>query len=748
MKLFKLLLSLLAIVSLTMFAVSCGGDEESESPTPSITSFTPTGGEIGSTVTITGTNFSTTPANNEVKFGTVAATVTNATATSLTTTVPAGAVTGKISVTVNSKTAISAPDFTVNFTPSISSFTPTSGVAGTSVTISGTNFSTTASQNTVRFNGVSATVTAATATSLTVTVPSATATGKITVQVGTLTATTSSTDFQIIPAITSFSPASGTVGTSVTITGTNFSTTAASNIVKFNGTSAVVSSASASSLTAVVPSGASTGKITVEVASQTATSATDFTVTLPVVIITGFSPLQGAVGSTVTISGNNFSTTPANNIVKFNGVVTTVTNASQSTLTVTVPVGATTGAITVQVGSQTVTSSTSFTIPAPTITSFTPIQGGVGTIIVLSGSNFSPILTENVVKFGGTSGQTAEVIQASTTSLTVRVPVGATTGGISVVTSSNAAPLTSTFTVISNYWRKMANLPGAGRYSAVGFAIGNKGYVGTGFGVGGKFKDFWEYNSLTDTWTQKADLPGAARQDGVGFAIGNKGYVGLGVTGTTNTLAKDFWEYDPSTNTWTQKADFGGTARAGSTAFAVGTKGYVGTGRTSSGAPVTYSKDFWEYNPTNNTWTQKTDFAGTARAYATSFTIGSKGYVGTGNDGAYKNDFYEYEPATDTWTAKANYGGSAREAASGFALEYNSRGYIGWGYSGSDFTGGLWRLDMWEYNPASNSWTQKAQFTTVARSNAVGFAIGMKGYMLTGIVANATNSNEIYEFTP
>ena len=48
-----------------------------------------------------------------------------------------------------------------------------------------------------------------------------------------------------------------------------------------------------------------------------------------------------------------------------------------------------------------------------------------------------------------------------------------------------------------------------------------------------------------------------------------------------------------------------------------------------------YAKDFWEYDPIANTWTQKADFGGTARAVAVGFSIGSKGYIGTGFDCSY-----------------------------------------------------------------------------------------------------------------
>ncbi len=94
-----------------------------------------------------------------------------------------------------------------------------------------------------------------------------------------------------------------------------------------------------------------------------------------------------------------------------------------------------------------------------------------------------------------------------------------------------------------------------------------------------------------------------------------------------HALQKDFWEYDPAANTWTQKADFGGTARYSAVGFSIGSKGYIGTG---DDGWSSIAKDFWEYDPAANTWTQKADFGGTARDCAVGFSIGSKGYIGTG----------------------------------------------------------------------------------------------------------------------
>ena len=171
--------------------------------------------------------------------------------------------------------------------------------------------------------------------------------------------------FPDTPTITSFSPTNGLAGTVVTITGTHFSTTPANNIVRFNGTAAVVTSSTSTQIVTTVPTGATTGPISVVVESKTATSSTNFTVSASGTdpTITSFSPTYGLPGAAVTISGTNFSTTPASNIVKFNGTTAVVTSSTTSQIVTTVPTGATTGPITVTVGSSsTATSATNFTV--------------------------------------------------------------------------------------------------------------------------------------------------------------------------------------------------------------------------------------------------------------------------------------------------------------------------------------------------------------------------------------------------
>jgi IPT/TIG domain len=101
------------------------------------------------------------------------------------------------------------------------------------------------------------------------------------------------------PIITNFSPASGPVGTTVTIVGDHFSITPTLNIVTFNGSAAIVTSSTETEIITTVPAGASTGPIAITHSSLTGTSATNFVVTP--VAISSISPTSGAVGTTVTI---------------------------------------------------------------------------------------------------------------------------------------------------------------------------------------------------------------------------------------------------------------------------------------------------------------------------------------------------------------------------------------------------------------------------------------------------------------
>src|SRR5207245_475999 len=153
--------------------------------------------------------------------------------------------------------------FTVTVPPTITSLSPTSGPVATAVTIAGTSFGATQGSSTVTFNGTTATPTSWSATSIVAPAPAGATTGNVVVTVGGLASNGVSFTVTVPPSVTSLAPTSGPVGTSVTITGTNFGATQGASTVKFNGTTATPTSWSATSIVAPAPAGATTGNVVV-----------------------------------------------------------------------------------------------------------------------------------------------------------------------------------------------------------------------------------------------------------------------------------------------------------------------------------------------------------------------------------------------------------------------------------------------------------------------------------------------------
>jgi hypothetical protein len=170
---------------------------------------------------------------------------------------------------------------------------------------------------------------------------------------------------------TNGTPSTGAVGTSVTITpagGGGATFVAAPTAVRFNTKLATsVTSSTPTSVTALVPCGATTGEIHVYTAAGQRTSAGDFTVTggggAGAPTITSFTPTSGPVGTSVVITGTNFSGTGVTGTsVTFNNVAATSVVNSATQITATVPSTATTGKIKVTTSCGSVTSTTDFTV--------------------------------------------------------------------------------------------------------------------------------------------------------------------------------------------------------------------------------------------------------------------------------------------------------------------------------------------------------------------------------------------------
>ena len=214
------------------------------------------------------------------------------------------------------------------------------------------------------------------------------------------------------PFVSSVSPIVGTIGTPVTITGSNFGTTQGSSTISFNGASAgTATSWSSSQIVATVPSSApnGTGPVTVTVNSVSSpiTSSSVFTVVHPVIGSLG--PSSGPVGGTLVINGSGFGATQ-NGVVLVNGVSASIAGTclqnpwyacwSDTQIQVIIPT-TTSGLVTVS-NDGIVSNSLPFTItPPPVITSLSPTTGEPTTIITIGGTSFGASQSNSTVAVAG-----------------------------------------------------------------------------------------------------------------------------------------------------------------------------------------------------------------------------------------------------------------------------------------------------------------------------------------------------------
>jgi carbon monoxide dehydrogenase subunit G len=405
---------------------------------PTITSLSPTSGSAGTPVTITGTNFASSQGTSTVTFNGTPGAPTSWSATKIVVPAPAGATTGPVVVTVNGASS-NGVTFTDTSAPTITSISPSSGKAGTSVTISGSLFGATQGSSTVTFNSQTANPTSWATGKIVVPAPTGVTTGDVVVTVGG--AASNGILFVAAPIISSLSPTSGAVTAPVTITGTNFGPAPGSSTVTFNGTAATPTTWSNTSIVAPVPSGATTGSVVVTV-SGTASNAITFTVTAAPVI-TSLSPTSGAAGQVVTITGTTFGSAQGTSTVTFNGTPGTPASWSATSIKVPVPAAATTGNVVVTV-SGVASNGVSFTVlPTPDITNLSPSSGPVGTAVTITGTNFGATQGTSTLTF---NGKTATPTSWSATTVQAAVPTSATTGPV-VLTVNGVASNGVTFTV-------------------------------------------------------------------------------------------------------------------------------------------------------------------------------------------------------------------------------------------------------------------------------------------------------------
>jgi YD repeat-containing protein len=300
-------------------------------------------------------------------------------------------------------------------------------------------------------------------------------------------------------SVLDFSPQTGPVGATVTITGTGFSSTSSLDTVSFNGTSATISSATVNQIVATVPTGATTGTVHVTSPAGSFTTSTSFTVTIGNLppTITSFTPSTATSGTSITITGTNFSTVLANDRLVFNQTQQFASSASSTSIGTTVPVAMASGHIAVGTSSGTAISSQDLYIPFGThavgdvsYTSRTTL-GNSATVSIstankiglllfdatagqklflgLSGSTFSSctlyIIAPNGTQLnsGGCSSSSASYVDntvlPTSGTYTIGIEPGSSTGSVGI-TLNNASDLTGTITPNGAIVTETTTVPG------------------------------------------------------------------------------------------------------------------------------------------------------------------------------------------------------------------------------------------------------------------------------------------------
>jgi len=317
----------------------------------------------------------------------------------------------------------------------------------------------------------------------------------------------------------------------------------------------------------------------------------------------------------------------------------------------------------------------------------------------------------------------------------------------SIILITVSCSKSSTSPLTSGNWVNRFQIGGWPRNGAVSFVIGDTGYIAAGYNSSNDscLSDLWQFDPVKNNWTQKAYMPGVARHSGVGFSIGNKGYLATGYNPkTTPQYFQDTWEYNPATNSWVQKASLpdlqgpGTGARYDAVAFNIGSFGYVGTGYNGS-----WLKDFWQFNPTANTWTAITNIPGNKRSGSVAFVYNSIAYIVTGtNNGVELHDFWKYDPSTTSWTQLRDitntsadnydddYTDIIRDHAVALVMPNSGvmKAYLVCGQNGSV------TAKTWEYDFASDLWARKTSYERTPRQGAVSWSFMnlKRGFVGTG----------------
>jgi hypothetical protein len=395
---------------------------------PVLNSINPVSGLRGKTITLNGANF--IDGAMAVHFGSTASpTVTWVSSTELTAKVPlALAVNAHYNVTVSDSGGTSAAkSYYVTPAPVIASLHPTTGVRGTVVTVSGSDF--VSGEMDVLFGSTTLTGTVSSASSLTFTVPSNAAIGaSTTVKVSDADGTSAGKPFLTAPAptLTGISKTTVVRGQSVTLTGANYFS--GKMTVLLDTTHVTPVTTTATSITFTVPTTATLGHLyQVKVTDADGTSTAKSMKVAAAPTLTAINAATAVRGQTVTLTGANY--VAGKMAVLLDTTRVTPLTTTSTSITFKVPTTATLGhlyQVKVTDADGTSTAKSMKVAPAPTLTSLSPTSGKRSTNLKLTGANYVPGQMKVEFFLGTTLKATVTVASGSTTATTATIVVPST----------------------------------------------------------------------------------------------------------------------------------------------------------------------------------------------------------------------------------------------------------------------------------------------------------------------------------
>lgn len=345
--------------------------------------------------------------------------------------------------------------------------------------------------------------------------------------------------------------------------------------------------------------------------------------------IVDFNPKIGFDTSEVVLTGKYFSHNAEKNSVFVNNMEAEILYSGSDSIIFKTPKMAYFGdaEISVAVGSQKTIANKTFQILGPQIESISSTSGHSGEYLTITGQNFIQNGETLNVYFDGIS---ATIIDTSETALRVVVPPPFYTylledhaAIIEVFNGPKSVEFTEPYIIIKSWEEKQAT-PFDWSWNSEALTYNNKGYI-----LEMNAKELYEYSPVQNQWNIVSDFPGG-RTDGSLYLVHNDKFIKLG--GIPPGGENDLWEYDFTNNDWTQKDDIPFSFHH-ATHFKLADDFYI----------ITTESHVWKYSPEIDLFIRLNDFPADLYIFIHSFINNGIAYA------VSTETTWKYEPNTDTW---------------------------------------------------------------------------------------------------